>query len=113
MRSPATGRAVTGTLLGRDGDPEQIVFERWENQASLEAHLATPHVAAFNAAIAGFAERAGDGDADRGAGIGGAESGSWCSSRRVTSGRGGSRCPTSRRFVRANAPEHVGAEARD
>lgn len=29
------------------------ITERWENEAALRAHLHTPHVAAFNAAIMG------------------------------------------------------------
>jgi quinol monooxygenase YgiN len=38
-------------------DPDSVlVFERWESRASLEAHLASPHVASFNTAIAGFAD---------------------------------------------------------
>jgi len=33
-------------------DPTALhVFERWESQAALEAHFATPHMAAFQAAL--------------------------------------------------------------
>ncbi len=30
------------------------VIEKWESQAALDAHLATPHVAAFRQAVAGI-----------------------------------------------------------
>jgi quinol monooxygenase YgiN len=33
-----------------------LLFERWEDLASLEAHLATPHVAEFGASIAGLVD---------------------------------------------------------
>ncbi len=31
-----------------------MIVERWDSLASLQAHFATPHMAAFNAAIAGM-----------------------------------------------------------
>jgi quinol monooxygenase YgiN len=38
-------------------DPDGLlVFERWEDQAALEAHLAAPHVREFGAAIAKYAD---------------------------------------------------------
>jgi quinol monooxygenase YgiN len=37
------------------GDPARFhLFERWESQAALEAHFATPHMARFQAALGGF-----------------------------------------------------------
>jgi quinol monooxygenase YgiN len=33
------------------------IIERWRDQASLDAHLKTPHMAAFSAAIAGLSMR--------------------------------------------------------
>lgn len=42
-------------------DPNKLrITERWENQAALEAHFATPHMAAFNEAIAEVQPRAMD-----------------------------------------------------
>ncbi len=36
-------------------DPGSIrLFEIWENQEALDAHMKTPHMAAFNKAVAGF-----------------------------------------------------------
>lgn len=41
------------------GDPDRIrVFEWWTGQEALDKHLASEHVAAFRAAVAGF-ERSG------------------------------------------------------
>lgn len=38
-------------------DPDSLLlFERWDDQESLDAHLAAPHVAEFGAAIAGFVD---------------------------------------------------------
>ena len=35
------------------GDPDLVrIIERWEDEASLTAHFATPHMATFNAALA-------------------------------------------------------------
>jgi quinol monooxygenase YgiN len=38
-------------------DPDWLLlFERWEDEAALEAHLAAPHVQAFGAAIARYCD---------------------------------------------------------
>jgi quinol monooxygenase YgiN len=38
-------------------DPDSVLlFECWEDEAALEAHLAAPHTREFGAAIAGWAE---------------------------------------------------------
>ena len=34
-----------------DDEHELLVFERWDDQAALDAHFATPHLAEFAAAI--------------------------------------------------------------
>jgi len=40
---------------GDRGDPGTVfLFERWRSQADLDAHFATPHMAEFGAALAGF-----------------------------------------------------------
>lgn len=39
---------------GGDGRPAILsIAERWESEAALKAHFASPHMAAFNAAAAG------------------------------------------------------------
>lgn len=41
---------------GSDGRPAVLcIAERWESEAALRAHFATPHMAAFNRAVAGAA----------------------------------------------------------
>ena len=38
-------------------DPDSLLlFERWDDQESLDAHLATAHVAAFNEAISAYGD---------------------------------------------------------
>ena len=38
-------------------DPDSVLlFECWEDEAALEAHLAAPHTREFGAAIAGYAD---------------------------------------------------------
>ena len=38
-------------------DPDRVLlFECWEDEAALEAHLAAPHTREFGAAIAGWAD---------------------------------------------------------
>jgi quinol monooxygenase YgiN len=45
------GRADAGTLF---------MFEKWTDQAALDAHFASPHMAAFGAALGGLGIRAMD-----------------------------------------------------
>jgi quinol monooxygenase YgiN len=64
----AAARRMQETTAAEDGcheyrfwtavdDPDSLLlFERWEDLASLEAHLATPHVAEFGAAISGYVD---------------------------------------------------------
>jgi quinol monooxygenase YgiN len=54
----AATNAEDGCLLysfARDvADPDTLhISERWRDQAALDAHFATPHMAVFNQAIAG------------------------------------------------------------
>jgi len=42
-------------------DPDTLrISERWVDQAALDTHFATPHMAAFNAAIGSVAREGGD-----------------------------------------------------
>ena len=47
-----------GFWVAIDDPNRMFVFERWEDQAALDTHLAKPHVAEFAAAIAGALEAA-------------------------------------------------------
>ena len=40
-----------GFWFAFDDEHELLVFERWEDQAALDAHFQTPHLAEFAAAI--------------------------------------------------------------
>ena len=52
--------------LAIDDPHSMLVFERWADQAALEAHFAAEHAREFGAAIAGVRRRPGGGDAVRG-----------------------------------------------
>ena len=39
-----------------DDDHELLVFERWDDQAALDAHFATPHLAEFARGIPGWVD---------------------------------------------------------
>ena len=43
-----------------DDENELLVFERWDDQAALDAHFATPHLAEFAQAIPSFVDGAPD-----------------------------------------------------
>ena len=43
-------------------DPELVrVYEEWDDQASLDAHMTSPHMAAFGSKFASFIAEGGDG----------------------------------------------------
>lgn len=43
-----------GFWFGIDDPNSMLLFERWDDAESLEAHLGRPHTAEFGGAIAGF-----------------------------------------------------------
>jgi len=46
---------ISYTFTGDFADPGRFrVFEEWESQAALDAHFASPHMAAFQAAVGGL-----------------------------------------------------------
>jgi quinol monooxygenase YgiN len=46
--------------LGRTDPGTLFIFERWENDAALGAHFATPHMAEFGKAMGGFGVKSTD-----------------------------------------------------
>jgi quinol monooxygenase YgiN len=45
-----------GFWVATDDPDALLLFERWEDAAALETHLATPHVAEFSAAVGDFVD---------------------------------------------------------
>jgi quinol monooxygenase YgiN len=54
--SQEPGCQAYGFWFAIDDPNEMLLFERWDDQASLDEHLKQPHVAEFGAAIAGFVD---------------------------------------------------------
>ena len=54
VSSAEPGCQSYGFWFAIDDPDSMLLFERWDDTASLEAHLGQPHTAQFGEAIAGF-----------------------------------------------------------